>query len=169
MTEAAAFEDLDLRLDDVEARDLFRHGVLDLDARIDLDEVKCPRVGIHEKLDRAGAAILGRLADRESGVAEGLANPLVGEGLRRALEDFLIAPLNRAVPFKQVGPGRRGCRPEAALQCAGRAGRASLSRLHPCRRRLWPLVCLPAPPRGVCPRLRSAACPGRRLPRTPSA
>ena len=38
----AALGDADLRLDDVDAGDDFGHGVLDLDARIDLDEVGAP-------------------------------------------------------------------------------------------------------------------------------
>jgi hypothetical protein len=40
--------DVDLRLDDVDAGDLLGHGVLDLDARIDLDEVEFAGVGIHQ-------------------------------------------------------------------------------------------------------------------------
>ena len=50
-----AFEDVDLRLDDVDAGDLLGHRVLDLDARVDLDEVEFAGVGIHQELDRAGA------------------------------------------------------------------------------------------------------------------
>jgi hypothetical protein len=108
MAQAAAFEDLDLRLDDVEARDLFGHGMLDLDARIDLDEVESARVGVHEKLDRAGAPVLGRLADRKRRVAEGLADRRIEIGRRRALDDFLVAPLNRAVAFEEVNQAAVG-------------------------------------------------------------
>ena len=51
----AALGDADLRLDDVDAGDHLGDGVLDLDARIDLDEVELAGVGIHQELDRAGA------------------------------------------------------------------------------------------------------------------
>jgi hypothetical protein len=70
-----------------------------LDTRIDLDEIESTRVRVHEKLDRAGAPVLGRLADRECGVAEGLADRRVEIRRRRAFNDFLVAPLNRAVAF----------------------------------------------------------------------
>ena len=42
-----ALGDADLRLDDVDAGHLLGDGVLDLDARIDLDEVERAGVGIH--------------------------------------------------------------------------------------------------------------------------
>ena len=41
-------------------------GVLDLDARIDLDEVEVAGVGIHQELDRAGADIVRGAGDREA-------------------------------------------------------------------------------------------------------
>jgi hypothetical protein len=52
----SALADADLRLDDVDAGDLLGDRVLDLDARIDLDEVELAGVGVHQELDRAGAA-----------------------------------------------------------------------------------------------------------------
>ena len=73
LADAAALGDADLRLDDVEAGDDFGHRVLDLDARVDLDEVELAGVGIHQELDGAGADIVGGLADLEGGVAEALA------------------------------------------------------------------------------------------------
>ena len=48
-----ALGDPDLRLDDVEPGDL-GHRVLDLDARIDLDEVELAGIGVHQEFDRAG-------------------------------------------------------------------------------------------------------------------
>ncbi len=60
-----AVEDVDLRLDDVDAGHLLGDGVLDLDARIDLDEVEFAGVGILQELDRAGADI-GGVARRSS-------------------------------------------------------------------------------------------------------
>ena len=52
-----------LRPDDVDARDFFGDGVLDLNARIDFDEVKFVRLGIDEKLDRAGVLVVHCFAD----------------------------------------------------------------------------------------------------------
>ena len=47
-------------------------GVLDLDARIDLDEIELAGVGIDQELDGAGADVIGRAADRERRLAERL-------------------------------------------------------------------------------------------------
>jgi hypothetical protein len=58
----APSSDVDLRLDDVDAGHLLGDGVLDLDARVHLDEVELARVHIHQELDRAGADIVGRRA-----------------------------------------------------------------------------------------------------------
>ena len=52
-----ALGDSDLGLHDVDSGDLLRHRMLDLDARIDLDEVEIPRVHIHQKLDRSGIPV----------------------------------------------------------------------------------------------------------------
>ena len=50
-------EDVDLRLDDVDAGHLLGDGVLDLDARIDLDEIEFPGVGVLQELYGAGADV----------------------------------------------------------------------------------------------------------------
>ena len=51
--DARALGDPDLRLDDVDTSHLLGHGVLDLNARIHLDEVERAAVHIHQELDRA--------------------------------------------------------------------------------------------------------------------
>ena len=43
-----------LGLDDVDAGHLFGDRVLDLDARVDLDEIERAGVGVHQELDGAG-------------------------------------------------------------------------------------------------------------------
>ena len=53
--DARALGDADLRLDDVEPGDALGDRVLDLDARIDLDEIELAAVGILQEFDRAGA------------------------------------------------------------------------------------------------------------------
>ena len=95
-------EDVDLRLDDVDARDLLGHGVLDLDARIDLDEVELAGVGIHQELDRAGADVIRRPGDLQRMAAQFGALRFVEIGRGGALDDLLVAPLDRAVAFEQV-------------------------------------------------------------------
>ena len=68
--------DQDLRLDDVDAGDLFGDGVLDLNARIDFDEVELVRVAIDQELDRAGVLVVDRPADRERRFAQCAARTL---------------------------------------------------------------------------------------------
>ncbi len=58
--DAGAVGDADLCLDQVDAGDAFGHRVLDLDARIDLDEVELAGVGVLQEFDRAGSAIVAR-------------------------------------------------------------------------------------------------------------
>ena len=70
---ALAFGDPDLRLHDVEAGDHLGHGMLDLDARIDLDEIERAGIGIHQELDRAGAGIMGRAPELQRRLAKALA------------------------------------------------------------------------------------------------
>jgi hypothetical protein len=56
--------DADLRLDEIDASDEFGYGVLDLNARIDLDEIERVRVAIHEELH--GARVVVAHGARES-------------------------------------------------------------------------------------------------------
>jgi hypothetical protein len=63
-TEPAAFENPDLRLDDIQARHLFGDCMLHLNARIDLDEIEGACLSVHQEFDRASADVVGRLADR---------------------------------------------------------------------------------------------------------
>ena len=102
LTDARAFRDADLRLHDVDARHLLGDGVLDLDARVDLDEVELAGIGIHQELDRAGVGVV----DRTSQLQRSLAQPrtlLIGQiRCGRALHHLLVAPLHRAVTLEQV-------------------------------------------------------------------
>ena len=101
-TDREAVEDVDLRLDDVDAGNLLGHRMLDLDARIDLDEVELAGVGILQELDRAGADIAG-VARQLQRVAAQLLPERIGEiWRRRALDDLLVAALDRAVALEQM-------------------------------------------------------------------
>jgi hypothetical protein len=97
-----AFQDVDLRLDDVDAGHLLGDGVLDLDARIDLDEVELAGVGIHQELDRAGADIVGGMGDLQGVVGKlgALGGVEIGGG--RALDDLLVAALDGAVALEEM-------------------------------------------------------------------
>lgn len=101
-TEPATFRDPDLRLHDVNAGDHLGHGVLDLDARIDLDEVEGPISLIHQELDRAGSHVVRGRADLECRLAQRLPRGLVEIRRRRPFDHLLVAPLDRAIAFEQV-------------------------------------------------------------------
>ena len=62
--------DADLRLDQIDPGHAFGDGVLDLNARIDFDEIEFAGVGILQKFDRAGGAIGDRAADFERRLAQ---------------------------------------------------------------------------------------------------
>ncbi len=55
-----AGRDANLRLDEVDPRDHFRHGVLDLNPGVDLDEIELAGL-IDDELDRRGVRVVGRL------------------------------------------------------------------------------------------------------------
>ena len=62
-TDVPAFRDPDLSLDDIETGHDLGHGMLHLDPRVDLDEVKLSVVRIHQELDRAGTDVVRCLPD----------------------------------------------------------------------------------------------------------
>ncbi len=64
-----ALGDADLRLHDVDAGRALRDRVLDLDARVDLDEVELAGVGVLQELHRAGVEVIRRPADGKRGLA----------------------------------------------------------------------------------------------------
>ena len=100
--ERRALGDHDLRPDDVDAGDLLGHRMLDLDARVDLDEVEGAGVAVHQELDGAGALVVRRPCDRQPERAELLALALREIRRRRPLDDLLVAPLHRAVALPEM-------------------------------------------------------------------
>ena len=93
---------MDLRLDDIDAGHFLSDRVLDLDARIDLDEVERTRLGIHEEFDSAGTDVTGFAGQLQRIARQLLALRGVEIGCRRALHDFLVAALHRAVALEQM-------------------------------------------------------------------
>jgi hypothetical protein len=119
LADARALGDAHLRLDDVDAGDLLGHGVLDLDARIDLDEVESSAVGIHQELDGAGVRVTGGAAELQRRLAERGALRVVQIRGRRPLDHLLVAPLHRAVALEQVDQVAVAVAEELHLDVAG--------------------------------------------------
>ncbi len=102
LVELGPLRDQDLRAHDVDARHHLGHRVLDLNARVDLDEVPLLRVRIHQELDRPGVHVVRLAGDRHRRIAQSAAR-LVGKIRRRGeLHDFLMPALHRAVALVQV-------------------------------------------------------------------
>ncbi len=132
---------MDLRLDDVDAGDLLGDRMLDLDARIDLDEVELVGVGIHQELDRAGAAIVGGVAEPQRRLGQLLAHLRRRDrapARARPPSGCAAAPSSRA---RTDAPDCRGRRREAALRRAGPARSAFRDTSRPCRTPPWPRAC----------------------------
>ena len=88
--------------DEVDARDHFGHGVLDLQARVHFQEVEGAVLAGHE-FDRAGRIVVDRLGQRDSLCAHQAPRVfLVKQGRRRLLDDLLIAALDRAFALAEV-------------------------------------------------------------------
>jgi hypothetical protein len=95
--EPPAAGDVDLELHEVEARRHFRDGVLDLEARVHLEEGERPALRVVEELDGPRVAVPGRPRDPERGGFQ-LALDVGGHrGCGRLLEDLLVPPLDGAV------------------------------------------------------------------------
>ena len=100
MTKAVARGDADLLVDEVDAGDRLGDRVLDLQARVHLDEIEL--AVLVEELDGAGAGI----SELGHGVGDDLAD-LVARGLvdrrgRGFLPDLLVAALQRAVALAEM-------------------------------------------------------------------
>src|SRR5207253_9445115 len=91
-----------LRLDDVDTGDFLGDGVLDLQTRVDLDEVEGPGVGVQEELDGPRVRVVSGPRQRERRVAEGPTLGLAQGRRRRPLDELLMPPLNRAIALEQV-------------------------------------------------------------------
>ena len=86
---------------DVDARDHLGDGVLDLYARVHLDEVVAARL-VHEELDGAGVHVMHGLGYFDGVGVEPLAH-LGGDAPGRGeLDDLLVAPLEGAVALAEV-------------------------------------------------------------------
>ena len=132
-----AGRDAKLRLDQVDARDLLGHGVLDLDARIALDEKMLAALGADQKLDRARIHVAGRARESDRVVQDASAEgrPRVPAPARsRPPSDCEAGPNSRARRDERCC---RGCQRGSGPRCD--AGARPASRQTPSRRRTPPV------------------------------
>ena len=95
--------------------------MLDLHARVHLDEIKLSAVHIHQELNGAGAFIIHMGADLLAQIANLSALGFGQIGGRRALDDFLVAALNRAIALTEMINIAVIYRPRFAPRRGGRA------------------------------------------------
>ena len=91
-----------LRLDQVEPGDLFGDRVLDLDARIDFDEIELARFHVLQELDGARIAVMDGPREPHGRGADLVALRFRQVRGGRPLHDLLVPPLHRAIAFEQV-------------------------------------------------------------------
>ncbi len=108
-------------LHDVDAGDFLRHRVLDLDARIDLDEIELAGVAIHQELGGACVDIAFGAGQTQRCFAEPRCAGRRPDRARGALDDLLVAPLYGAVPFEQMHYGAMMVAQQLDLHMAGAA------------------------------------------------
>lgn len=93
---------MDLRLDDIDAGHLFGNRVLDLNARVDLDEIEFAAIGVHQELDGTSADIVGGMGDLQTIIRKLLTLSVVEIRRWCPLHDFLVASLDRAVTLEKM-------------------------------------------------------------------
>ncbi len=88
-------------LDEIDARDRLGHAVLDLQPRVDLEEIRLAARDVEDELDGARRAVGDRLREADRRGRE-LRPAGVGEPRRRRLlDDLLVPPLQRAVALAE--------------------------------------------------------------------
>lgn len=98
----AAHRHLDLRFHDIDASHKLGNRMLNLDTRIDFDEVERAVGCIHQEFDRARTHIAGLAAYLQCGLAQSLPLALVEIGCGCAFDHLLVATLDRTIAFEQV-------------------------------------------------------------------
>ncbi len=116
--ECLTLGDAELRANEVDAAGLLGDGMLDLQAGVDFEEADHPVSG-DEELDRARAHVAGLPADGPRGLIKRRALLLGEERRRGLLDEFLVAPLQRAVPGADDDDCAVGVREDLGLDVAG--------------------------------------------------
>ena len=165
--ERDAARDQDLALDQVDPGDDLGDGVLDLDARVDLDEVERVRLGVDQELDGAGVLVADVPADLDGGVADRGAEggvEVIGGG---DLDDLLVPALDGAVALEEVDEVAVAVAEELDLDVLGLADELFEEDVGDAERRRPPRAGPARSPRRARRPPRRRASPGRRRPSTP--
>ncbi|MNQ63948.1 hypothetical protein D3C85_783480 [compost metagenome] len=85
----------------VQAGHGFGHGMLDLQARVDLQEVEAVARRVVDEFHRASRPVVHGLAQLDGGVEQRGARGGRQQGRRGFFDDLLVAPLHRAIAFAQ--------------------------------------------------------------------
>ncbi len=107
---------------DIDARHRLGHGVLDLETRVGFDEGEAPGLvarDVEEELERAGVGVVNARCELHRSVEDGGAHGLVELGCRRDLDDLLVAALDAAFAFAEVGDGAGAVAEDLHLDVAG--------------------------------------------------
>ncbi len=96
-TNGIAFQNMNLRLDDIDARHFFRDGVLHLNTRINFDEVKRAGISIHQEFDRTCTDIIGGMSDLQAVACQFLTLCIIEIRRWRTFNHFLVTALDRAI------------------------------------------------------------------------
>src|SRR2546425_2402150 len=106
--ERLAGGDSELGGNEVDARQHLGHRVLDLDARVHLDEVEAAAGRLQHELDGAGVAMADVADEAQRRLAHGGAECRHHRGRRRLLQQLLVASLERAVALAEMDAGALG-------------------------------------------------------------
>jgi hypothetical protein len=113
--------DAHLGLHEVHVRDFLRHGVLDLDPGVHLDEDVLTRAlprGVEQELDGSRVHVADRLREGDRVAVHRLPDRLVEVGCGSDLDDLLVAPLHGAVALEEVDGLPRRVRQDLDLDVA---------------------------------------------------
>src|SRR6266853_3137938 len=98
--EAVAGGDGDLKFDEIESGDLLGDGMLDLQPRVDFEEIEI-EMGVDEKFHGAGVDIATGARQANRGIAHFLAEVGRDDGRWSLFDDFLVTALHGAFAFTQ--------------------------------------------------------------------
>ena len=119
--EGRAAGQANLGLHEIDARDLLRDGVLDLQAGVGFDEhERLIRTGlVDEKLERAEVRVAFILGESHGRADDAVADLVRKRGRRRDLDDFLVATLDAALPLAEMRNGPVLVAEGSAPRCGG--------------------------------------------------
>src|SRR5882762_10196014 len=98
--EAVAGGDGDLKFDEIESGDLLGDGMLDLQPRVDFEEIEI-EISVDEKFHRAGVDVATGTRQANRGIAHFLAEVGCDDGRWSFFDDFLVTALYGAFAFAE--------------------------------------------------------------------